>query len=133
VSPRPRSPALLVAALAQGAGGVYWIVFERIAEGGYGELAWVPLGVLVGVPTVVVSGLLARGNRVAFWISIAGNVLALLLAIALAALVLGGGGKVKGAAPPPPFVLGALALVALPSLAMGRDDTVDVTARRRRG
>jgi hypothetical protein len=120
VSSRPSSPALLVAALAQAAGGVYWMIFERVAGGGYGELAWVPLGFIVGVPIVVVSALLVRGNRAAFWLSIVGDALAILFAIALVILLVSGGGTVKTIAPPPPFVLGGLALVALPSLAIGR-------------
>jgi hypothetical protein len=115
----PRS-FVLVAAAAQALAGLYWIVFER-AGGGFGDLTPLPLSAINGAVILALAVPVALRRRWGAWIAVFGNVLALAGgAFTLWMLTAPNMSLTSAVLLPPPLVSGALALVALPSLWLGR-------------
>jgi hypothetical protein len=115
----PTDRRLAFAAAAQAAAGLYWIGFE-VLGGDRDPATRIPIATVLGAVTVALAVPLAQRRRWAYRAARAGSLLAVLAGALLAFLLTAPNLEQVSAFPPPPFVSGALGLVALPLLFLGR-------------
>jgi hypothetical protein len=105
---------LVGAALAQILGGAYWLFFAHLTGQGYGGASWIEF-----IFMIVVSVPLAFGSRLAFWCSVMQGLVHASFGI-WGMVNLAPGSRTQTGAPEPPLVGGAIALLVLLLLVLGR-------------